>query len=44
VIPGMEVAGVMNAKLRFRLPCDISFEDCSVVPTSRQKGEEGAPS
>lgn len=36
VIPGMEVAGVMNAKLRFRLPCDISFEDCKTVPLQQK--------
>jgi hypothetical protein len=32
VIEGMEVAGIMNAKLRFRFPCDISFADCKVTP------------
>jgi hypothetical protein len=35
VIQGMEVAGFMNAKPRFHLPCNISFEDCKVVPMSR---------
>jgi hypothetical protein len=37
VIEGMEVSGFMNAKLKFRLPCDVSFEDCKVVPISPQK-------
>ena len=39
VIEGMEVAGFMNAKLRFRLPFNISFEDCKVVPISHRKNE-----
>ena len=41
VIEGMEVAGIMNARLRFHLPCNVSFEDCKVIPISQQKkGEE----
>lgn len=40
VIQGMEVAGITNAKPRFRLPCNVSFEDCKVIPISRQKKEE----
>jgi hypothetical protein len=32
VIQGMEVAGFMNAKPRFHLPCNVSFEDCKTVP------------
>jgi hypothetical protein len=40
VIEGMEVAGIMNAKLRFRLPCNVSFEDCKITPISKQKKEE----
>jgi hypothetical protein len=43
VIEGMEVAGIMNAKLRFHLPCNISFEDCKVIPVSGQS-KEGAMS
>jgi len=39
VIQGMEVVGFMNAKMKFNLPCNISFEDCRVVPISRQKTE-----
>ena len=41
VIEGMEVAGIMNAKLKFRFPGDISFEDCTIVPISRRKSREG---
>jgi len=37
VIQGMEVTGFMNAKMRFHLPCNISFEDCKVIPLSQQK-------
>jgi len=43
VIEGTEVAGIMNAKLRFHLPCNISFRDCQVTPLSQSKGEEHAP-
>jgi hypothetical protein len=39
VIEGMSVAGIMNAKLKFHLPGNISFEDCKVIPISRQKKE-----
>jgi len=39
VIEGMEVAGIMNAKLRFHLPCNVSFEDCKITPISQQKKE-----
>ena len=40
VIEGMEVAGFMNAKLKFRLPCNVSFEDCKIIPISQQKKEQ----
>jgi hypothetical protein len=36
VIEGMKVAGIMNAKLKFHLPFNISFEDCKVIPISQQ--------
>jgi len=39
VIQGMEVVGFMNAKMSFGWPGDISFEDCKIVPISRQKTE-----
>ncbi len=35
VIEGMEVEGIINATLRFHLPCNVSFEDCKIVPLSR---------
>ena len=35
VIEGMKVAGIMNAKLTFNLPSNVSFEDCKVVPISQ---------
>jgi len=35
VIEGMKTTGIMNAKLRFHLPCNISFEDCRTIPISR---------
>jgi len=40
VIEAMEVAGIMNAKLRFDLPCNVSFEDCKVIPISQKEKEE----
>ena len=40
VIEGMEVAGFMNAKLRFHLPCNVSFEDCKIIPMSQRKKNE----
>jgi len=27
----------MNAKLKFRLPCNISFEDCKLVPIAQKQ-------
>jgi hypothetical protein len=41
VIEGMEVAGIMNAQLKFHLPCNVSFDACKIVPISRQKKQEG---
>jgi hypothetical protein len=35
VFDGMEVAGIMNATLRFHLPCNVSFENCEIIPVSR---------
>jgi hypothetical protein len=40
VIEGMEVVGIMNAKLRFHLPCNVSFEDCKITPISQKKGKD----
>jgi len=40
VIQGMEVVGIMNAKPRFHLPCNVSFEDCKIIPISKIKKEE----
>jgi hypothetical protein len=41
VIEGMEVVGFMNARMRFSLPCDVSFADCKMVPMSQlKKGED----
>jgi hypothetical protein len=44
VIEGMEVTGIMNAQLRLHLPCDVSFDECRILPISRRKQEESAPS
>jgi len=40
VIEGMEVTGFMNAKLKFHLPCNVSFEDCKIIPMSQRKENE----
>jgi len=40
VIQGMEVAGITNAKPRFHLPCNVSFEDSKIITISKQKEEE----
>ncbi|MDH3215830.1 MAG: hypothetical protein OEN01_05995 [Candidatus Krumholzibacteria bacterium] len=41
VIEGMEVAGFMNAKLKVRLPCDVTFQDCKIIPITQRKNGEG---
>lgn len=35
VTSALIVAGIMNAKLTFHLPSNVSFEDCKVVPISQ---------
>ena len=42
VIEGMEVAGIMNAQIRFHLPGNVSFENCKIVPISRMNQKKGA--
>lgn len=37
VIEGMQVAGLMNAKLSFQLPGEIAFKECRVIPISGQQ-------
>lgn len=37
VIEGMEVAGLMNAKLRLYLPGNVSFKDCKIIPISQKE-------
>ena len=37
VIEGMKTAGIMNGRLRFRLPDNLIFDGCKVVPISQQK-------
>ncbi|MHC4166678.1 MAG: putative zinc-binding protein [Planctomycetota bacterium] len=37
VIKGMEVAGMINARLKFHLPCNVSFDDCKIIPISQEK-------
>jgi hypothetical protein len=37
VIEGMKTTGIMNARMSFRLPGNLVFDDCKVVPISRQR-------
>lgn len=37
VIEGMQVAGLMNAKLSIQLSGDIAFKECKIVPISGQR-------
>jgi hypothetical protein len=37
----MEVAGIMNAQIRFHLPGNVSFENCKIVPISQLRQKEG---
>lgn len=37
IIEGMELTGIMNAKLKIAPPGDVCFGDCRVVPVSRTK-------
>ena len=41
LIEGMEVAGIMNAQIRFHLPGNVSFENSKLVPISQMKQKEG---
>jgi hypothetical protein len=43
VIEGMEIAGLMNARMSLSLPCNISFEDCKIIPISKQSKSEDMP-
>jgi len=42
VIEGMQVSGIMNARLEFQLPASIGFGDCRIVPVSGQTREASA--
>jgi hypothetical protein len=37
VIEGMKTAGIMNGRMSFRLPANLVFDDCRLVPISQQK-------
>ena len=39
VIQGMEVAGIVNVKVRFHFPGTLSLEDCRVISVSPKKQE-----
>ena len=42
VIEGMEVSGIMNARLSFHFPGNIGFDICRIVPISGLEQEETA--
>ena len=37
IVEGMKTAGIMNGRLRFRLPDNLLFDGCKVVPISQRK-------
>jgi len=41
VIEGMRVAGLMNAKLSFELPGNVTFKDCRIIPISQRAKSAG---
>ena len=43
MIEGMEVAGIMNATIRFSLPGNVTFDNCEIVSISGQKREHDEP-
>ena len=40
LIEGMQVAGLMNAKLSIQLPGNIAFKDCKIIPITEQRKNE----
>ena len=36
IIKGMKVAGIMNTKPKFHLPCNISFQESKIIPICDQ--------
>jgi len=40
IIQGMEISGITNAKPRFKLPCNISFEDSKIIDISKRHKKE----
>lgn len=40
VVEAMKVSGIVNARLSFRLPGDIGFDGCRIVPISGHTAEE----
>lgn len=40
VIEGMKTTGIMNAKLCFSLPADISFQDSKIIPFSSGQNDK----
>jgi hypothetical protein len=43
VIQGMEVSGVTNARLRFELPGNLTFQGCKTIPLSPRREDSGTP-
>lgn len=40
VIQGMEVAGIVNVKIRFHWPGTLSLEDCNIISIPQKKKEK----
>ena len=44
IVEGMQVTGIMNAKMRVRVPGNITFEECAIVPIGRSGKTESVAS
>jgi hypothetical protein len=42
VIEGMEVAGIVNARMAFHWPGNVSFENCTTVPMTERRQTDDA--
>jgi hypothetical protein len=43
VVPGMETTGIMNANMKLHWSGKLTFEECEIVPISRDGEEEAVP-
>lgn len=43
VIRGMNAVGFMNAKMRLHWPCNVSFDDCKIIPLYQHSENSDKP-